>query len=203
MNREMMELLDKIESVKFDIELNVTSNFTIYKESIIESEYFGQMKEMLNDSNTNEFVEYVFNRISLEIDRRYLNPLDTAIAFYILLLDNFDSVIAQRISTYLISLSKNCDWAYKMASYVLVDKTASYDSSSNFCQIYFDDVYAITSNNIYETKNMVMRTLPFDWMYVPSNTNSSESDIEEITLSQGTNQINTAVSDSGNLELAA
>lgn len=202
MTCEIRAVLDKIESEKFDIELNVTSNFSIYRNAITTSEYFEELRELLKNSDTKEFVEYLYNKISIEIDMRYLNPYDTAIAFYILMLDSIDSEIAQRISKYLISLSKNWKWSYKMAKHVLVEKTASCDSNSISDQLDCDDRYPLSFNSESESENLVMNVLLTNWSCLKSGTNSIESEIQEILSALDNNKIAT-VSDSTILDLAA
>ena len=115
------EALNEIESLEFDVQLSVVSSFSLFmkaarKEPAVASLY----QAMQSATNVSDKVlRRVGELSSLEIDTRYENPMDTALAVSLWILSLVQPAQAKDAALKVTS-APNCHYAWKVARSVLM-----------------------------------------------------------------------------------
>jgi hypothetical protein len=132
-DKMIQEIMTKIESVEFSAVLGIASSFNVFSRMLYKQVPVKILMKKLQE-NTHEIGWQVFQRIvelsQKEIDSRYENPWDTAIAAYLSTLSLINLELAQVASGFILE-AKNCWWSTKLAKYLMQDKdTVCFDTKT-------------------------------------------------------------------------
>lgn len=124
MNTSLHDLINVIESVKFDTNMSVFSGFNSFHRALAGDQTIQQLRQLLMDSpNTNEqLLNHLTSLLEMDSDLRYEHPFDIAIASYLFVLSN--NVGAVGVAKRILSIP-NLVWAKRLAEIVLANQTAT------------------------------------------------------------------------------
>ncbi len=123
---EWSDAIDEIESIDFDVRLNVVSSFSLFMRSVREEPAVAAMSQAMQSSEKalETVLEHVCELSRREIDTQYENPGDTALAVCLWLLSLVRPSYAN-IGALCVVGAPNCFYAWKVARLVLLPPSAS------------------------------------------------------------------------------
>ena len=120
------DALNEIESVEFDIRINVVSSFRLFLNAARQEPAVIGLYQELQQSG--EVAEEILGRVcelsQLSIDARYGHPADTTLAILLWMLSLRQRTYAEIAANYVES-AKNCWYAWKMAKEVIAPVSVS------------------------------------------------------------------------------
>ena len=119
------EALDEIESVEFDVWLNVVSSFSLYMKGVRKQPAVTALYRAMQESE--EALETVLDRVCQlsrrEIDTRYANMNDTPLSVYLWLLSLCRRTYAT-VGALCVAGAPNCHYAWKVTRTILLPALA-------------------------------------------------------------------------------
>ena len=135
------ELINIIESHKFAAEINIASNFNMLLDILQKHEIVNQLDRIISlQENCNRVIYRIEELSEKEIDIRYENPWDTALAVYLWVLNSKFRHIAKDLASLTLTIQQ-CWWANKISRYILL-----INSSKNTIEDQFIDTLITTFN---------------------------------------------------------
>jgi hypothetical protein len=118
---------EAIESADFRYKANFAAGITAFKQIILESESFQGLLVARDDIEiADKIVLRIFKLMATEVDTRYENPYDTALATYLMVLDYIGHNHIVDYASVILELSKIW-WAAKVA-YEIMERTREYST---------------------------------------------------------------------------
>lgn len=130
MNTSLHDLINVIESVKFDANMSVFSGFNSFHRAVGGDQTIQGLSQLLIDFPTasEQLSERLVSLLERDVQPEYEHPYDIAIASYLFALSASSNNVMTIEAAKKILATSNLIWAKRLAEIVLANQTASIES---------------------------------------------------------------------------
>jgi len=154
----LAEAMKEIESHTFAAKLSVASNFqTFWIAARAEESVRYLSKELDKQVNLSRVFKRIGELSRQEMDLRYENQWDTALAVYLLLIKRRDIILA-KMAAEMVARVPQCWWASKISYKMLLEETSQTDTKTLETESAFEmDLITVTRNSVAGDANIAVR----------------------------------------------